>query len=264
MVGSDVPIIAMTRTTTALIVGLLVVLASVGSAGIVLAYAGATGAPTQSALQQTDSTSRTITVTASGEATAQPDTAILRISVDAADPKATVARSQVAENVSAVRAALVELGIDESKITSTGYTIYYDERRAPDSKPDEPPVYRVRHTLAIEIDDVEMVGQVIDAAVDAGVTTVQNVQFTVSEETRAQLQNEALTDAMTSARSQADTLATSAALTILSVQDVQTGSYGVPRLEYAMTAAAGGAGTDLNAGPVTVTATVSVTYDARV
>lgn len=253
----------MTRTTTALIVGALVVLAAVGSAGLVLAYTGATDAPGQSALQQTDANGRTITVTASGQAMAQPDTAILRVSVDAADPEATVARTQVAENVSAVRAALTDLGIPDSKITSTGYTIYYDERTRPDAKPDQPPVYRVRHTLSVEIDDTEMVGQAIDAAVDAGVTTVQNVQFTVSEETRARLQNEALTDAMSGARTQADTLAASAALTIDGVHDVQTGSYGVPRLEYAMTSAAGGAGTDIDAGPVTVTATVTVTYDAQ-
>ncbi|MFB6069473.1 MAG: SIMPL domain-containing protein [Halanaeroarchaeum sp.] len=248
----------MSRPTTALLVGVLVTVAAVGSAGIVLAFSN--DAPS-SALQPGDS-SRSITVTASGHAEAQPDTAVLRIAVEAADPEATTARSQVAENVSSVKAALAELGIDDSHVTTTGYRIYYDENREPrPGEESQPAVYRVRHTLSIEVNQTENVGSVIDTVVDAGATNIYDVGFTISTETRNRLQNEALSSAMSNARSQAETLADSASVSLVDVRTVQTGVGGDVRPVAYETAVAGSAGTDVNAGPVTVRATVTVTYD---
>ncbi|MFB6124932.1 MAG: SIMPL domain-containing protein [Halanaeroarchaeum sp.] len=250
----------MTRTTTAILVGLLVVVAAVGSAGVVLAFQN--DAPTASTDLQ--NAGRTVTVSANGQAQAQPDTAILRVAVEASNPKATVARSQVAENVSNVREALTAMGLEDSQITTSDYRIYYDENRQP--KPtgeSEPPVYRVRHVLSVEVHDTDLVGPVIDAVVDAGATNIYNVQFTISKETRARLQNEALSDAIQSAHSQAETLADGADLTLVDTHSVQTGTTGAPRIEYATTAAAGGsADTHVEAGPVTVTTAVTVTYNA--
>lgn len=250
----------MTRSTTALLVGLLVVLAAVGSAGVVLALqndAPATSTDLQNA-------GRTVTVSADGQAEAQPDTAVLRVAVEASNPKATVARSQVAENVSHVREALTAMGLNDSQITTSDYRIYYDENRQPKPTGESPPpVYRVRHVLSVEVHDTDLVGPVIDAVVEAGATNIYNVQFTISKETRARLQNEALSDAMQSAHSQAETLADGADLTLVDTHSVQTGSASVPRVQYATTTASGGsAGTHVQAGPVTVSTTVTVTYNA--
>lgn len=255
----------MQRTTLAVLVGALVVVSSLGSAGLVMGLTDDT-APTQQQPPQANNTdTSTITVSASGDAETQPDAAVLRLAVQARSPDASTARTQVAENVSEVRAALLDLGIDEEDIRTVDYDIYRDDRSRPvNGEPPSEPVYRARHVIAVDLDDVEMAGDAIDAAVDAGATDVQDVQFTLAEDTRLDLRNQALTEAMSNARSEGDTIASSADLEITGVQTVTTQQdFGpVPRYEVAMAADGGDAATSIDSGPVSVTATVTVTYNA--
>lgn len=252
----------MRRQTLAVLGVALVLLATLGSAGVVMAIAGGSGSPQALQTANTDE-GESITVSAQGSAETDPDKAVLRLGVEAVSPDATTARTQVAENVSAVTDALVDLGIDEDQIRTTDYRIYRDERRTPEGMEPQEPVFRARHTLQVDIDDVEMVGQAIDAAVDAGATDIHDVQFTLADDTRQTLRNEALTAAMDNARSQADTLAESGDLTITGVHDIATADYNGPVYRYE-TAFAGAAASDtvISTGPVTVSAQVTVTYNA--
>lgn len=253
----------MERKTIAVLGVALVIMATLGSAGAVMAVAD--GATSQQSLQQADSTeSRSITVSSNGQAEAEPDKAILRLGVEATAADATEARTQVADNVSAVTAALEEMGIDGDQIRTTDYRIYRDEGpRHPEMERADGPVFRARHTVRVDLTDVDSVGAAIDAAVDAGATDIRDVQFTLADDTRQTLKNEALTDAMNNARGQADTLATSSNLSITGVYDVTTrdSSGPVHRYDVALESAAGGS-TDINTGPVSVTAQVTVTYNA--
>ena len=253
----------MQRTTTAVLVALLVTIAALGSAGAAMAFTNDDQAP--SSLQGTqDSDSRTISVSANGQAETQPDKAVLRLAVEADAPDATTARTQVAENVTAVTEALAELGISEDQIRTTDYRINRDDHPRPrdDEKPTDP-VFRARHVLSIDVENVDQVGKVIDVAIDAGATDIYDVQFTLAEDTRQELKSQALTAAMENARSQAETLATSENLTITGANDIRTVDHDRPiyRAETAMAADAAG-GTDISSGPVSVTAQVTVTYNA--
>ncbi|MGM0399254.1 MAG: SIMPL domain-containing protein [Halobacteriota archaeon] len=251
----------MSRPVQSLVVGVLVILAAVTSAGAVLALDD--GSPSNQIDDNTSQSSETITVSASGEAQAQPDKAVLRMAVEADDTDVTEARSTVAEDVSSVKEALAEMGIDEDQIRTTDYRIYEDDRRDRTTDEDSQPVYRVRHVLTVDVNETDQVGEVIDTAVDAGVTSVHDVRFTLTSETERTLKNEALENAMDDADTQAGTLAGSADLQIDGVSTVETGSSGVPRPVYAMEAAADGdAATDISSGPVTVSAQVTVTYAA--
>lgn len=252
----------MSRPIQSLVVGVLVIVAAVTSAGAVLALDDADAA---SPLADQPATSeRSITVSASGEAQTQPDTATVRLAVEKTDDDVSAARTTVAEKVSSVTAALTEMGIPEDAIRTTDYRIYQDDRRErTPSGGDSAPVYRATHLLTVDVNETERVGAVIDAAVDAGATDIHDVRFTLSKETRQQLQNEALTEAMSAAKSQADTLAQSADLQIRDVASVQTADASTPRPYFAVeTAAVGDAGTDISTGPVTVSASVTVTYNA--
>jgi uncharacterized protein YggE len=101
-------------------------------------------------------------------------------------------------------------------------------------------------------------GEVIDTAVDSGATSIDGVQFTLSDEQRASLRATALDRAMSAARTDADGLASTADLTITGVRHVSTGAEFVPyasaRFEDATT---------LQPGPVTVQVSVDVTYAAN-
>ncbi|MFB6112471.1 MAG: SIMPL domain-containing protein [Halodesulfurarchaeum sp.] len=257
----------MHRKTLAILVGAIVIVSAVGSAGLAMAVTGSSPDGTAAQTVPTASTGQTtITVSATGTEEAQPDKALLRLSVEATSPNATTARTQVAENVSEVRSALKNIGIDESNIRTTDYNIYRDEgpRPVPPKTEEQPaPVFRARHGLLVEISDIDKVGRAIDVAVDAGATNVRDVQFTLSTETRQHLRLTALEKATANARSEAETLASASNLQITGVHTIttQAGYDPSPRYEVAM-AYAGGADTSIESGPVTVSASVTITYNA--
>ena len=213
------------------------------------------------------STGRTISVSAGGSVTADPDKAVLHVAAQATADSASEARERLAENVSSLRSALVDAGIPEDNVTTEYYNIrQVNEPRKPTETGDSGAAtrYRATHALSIEIDDVDRVGEIIQVAVDSGATDVRHVEFTLSDATRDELRDTALRQAMSNARADADVIASAAELEIDDVLSASTGGTHVSPYRAEMTAAAdaGGAATSIDSGPVTVTAQVQVTYDA--
>lgn len=240
------------------LIGALALTATLVGAGVAVAGLGSE-AP---ASVQPSSADRTIEVSASGQASTQPDLGMLRVGVEATADDPTTARSQVADNISAVRSALSEIGIESDQIRTVDYNLWEDrEPRRPEEKTTET-TYRARHVLLIEVEDIERLGSIIDTTVEAGVTNIHDVRYTLSEETRRELRREALSDAMGNARAQADTLAEESDLQVTGVNRVSTRDVSFPRPQYEMAAANADGGTDIESGPVSVTATVAVTYNA--
>lgn len=238
-----------------MLVGGMLVVAGIGAGGI--GPADASGAQNGS--------NHPVTVGASGQAQAQPDKVVVRLEVEALADDPRDARTQVADNVTKMRSALTDIGLEESQIRTVDFNIYEDRIRP--RKPNERPetAYRASHGIVIELDDIDDVGGVIDVAVNNGASNIHDVQFTLSEETRSELRREALQDAMANARGQAETIASSANLRLTDVDSVSTQDVRFPGPRHEALAAAGdggGGGTALNSGPVTVSATVSVTYNA--
>jgi len=237
------------------VVALAVLLVTAGCAGNVSDLASASPA---------DHAAGTIQVGANGQAQAEPDQAVVRVAVVVIADDAQTAREQLAANVSRMRAALADAGITEDQIRTSQYSIYqYHEPRTPDST-DAAPRFRAVHAFEITLSNIDRTGEIIDTAVGNGATTVNGVQFTLSEETRRSVRQAALKDAMSSARSQADAIAESGRLTITGVSHVQTSDVGTPPVPYVREAASSGAPTKtvIESGPVTVSATVQVTYNA--
>jgi hypothetical protein len=255
----------MDRGTILAVAIAVAVIAGAGTAGVAMAFTE-TESPQQTDGIDQPAPNSTITVSATGSQSAEPDKAVLSIAVQktAADPN--TARTAVAENVSSVTEALIAMGIAEDDIRTTDYRI--GERpptRYPTEteKSDEPVTY-ARQTLDVHLTDLDTVGSVIDTAVESGATEVRDVRFTLTDETRNDLRNEALVEAMEQARSQADTLATQSEVTITGPSEITTRSGGMPIVRYET--ASGGAvasGTEIDAGPVSVETHVTVTYEAQ-
>lgn len=210
------------------------------------------------------SAERTVSVTATGEASAEPDRAVLHLAVRASAESADDARSRVAENVSSLRSALVEAGVDEANITTQHYNLRQVRERGENREPG-PTEYRATHALEVETADVDGVGSLVETAARNGATDLQGVEFTLSDESESALREEALNAAMDNAREDADVLATNADLEIAGVQSASTGDVSVRPYHTETAMAAGGdaaATTDIESGPVSVTARVQVTYDA--
>ena len=219
--------------------------------------AGCTATPLQSAAGGASDES-TVSVSASGSATADPDLAIVSLSAGATADSAATARGRVATGVSGVRTALADAGVPDANVTTVGFAIspVYE----PVDEGHEVSGYRASHALTVETTP-DRAGEVIDDAVGAGATSVDGVQFTLSDERRATLRATALDDAMSAARTDADGLAATADRTITGVRHVSTGADFGPLLST-RSAFEDGAGTTLKPGPVTVRVSVDVTYTA--
>jgi uncharacterized protein YggE len=255
----------MDRGTILAVAIAVAVIAGAGTAGVAMALTDSPASPAQTSPATDAGPNGTITVSATGSETADPDKAILRVGVEksAADP--TDARNAVADNVSAVSEALSELGIAEEDVRTTDYRIYQERRDPRLTETEEPsePIYHARQTIEVHLTDTDGVGEVIDTTVEAGATEVRDVRFTLTEETRNELQNDALEGAMDRAREQADTLANASEMTISGPQEITTDSGHVPIVAY-QTEAAGAAATStsIEPGPVSVETHVTVTYEA--
>jgi uncharacterized protein YggE len=244
-------------------------LAVVGVA-LLLAVAGCSAGPTGAAdatptASQSDSTIR---VTGSGSADAAPDRAVLEVSVESTARDAATARRRLAENTSRMRAAVEDAGVAPDRITTRRYDIRQDRRRPREEGADPRLRYVAAHDFRITVDDPDRVGTVIDAAVGEGTTEIDDVTFTLSTERRRTLERQARNAAMTDARTEAGALAADADLAVTGVRVIRTTRRGAPRpadgaaTRTATPAPTAAPPTDLEAGPVTVTTTVEVVYEA--
>jgi len=202
---------------------------------------------------------RTISTSGTGEGSADADRAVVRVAVTARAESAEGAREAVATNATRMRDALREAGVDDDAVTTASYQVR--PRFEIDRERDERTLVGYEAVHAYRIDTAaDAAGTVIDTAVGNGATEVRGVTFTLSDQTRAELREEALERAMSAARADADTVASAAELSITGVQSAST-SGGV-RPVYEARETASDAGTAFDTGSVTVTASVDVTYVA--
>ena len=231
----------------------------------VLALLAGCIAPLQSQPGTTDGAADapTVSVTGTGEITADADLAVIMVSVVATADTADAARQQVADDAERMREALRDAGVADENVTTASYRISSEYRYEENGK--EPTVtgYRAVHAFEIEVAPADA-GDVVDAAVANGASRVDGVQFTLTDETRASLRADAIAQAMSKARADADAVAAAESLEVTGLHTASTGPDYVPYAEtrYESAADAGGAGasTAFEPGPVTVTATVQVTY----
>jgi len=225
--------------------------------------AASTGGVADAQTQSTDQS--TVEVAASGSIEAEPDQAVVRVQVVVRGDEVSTVRERLAENASTMRDALEAMGGPERaavEIRSTDYDI--DRNYRARERSDEPE-YAGRHSFELTVDDPDRAGDVIVTAVENGATRVDGVQYALTEETRSELRNQALSEAMASSRAQAETIAQESNLVVSGVQRVSTTDVNTApiRREVAYASADGGAGvaTSLEGGQVTVTAQVVVTYE---
>ncbi|MFC7229173.1 SIMPL domain-containing protein [Salinirubellus salinus] len=238
----------------AALVALLVLLAGCVGAGSPTPLAQSTAETTE----QTADSTPSISVSGAATVEAAPDLAVVRVAVEREADTADRARGDVATAVEEMREALRDAGVPDANVTTESFGVfpqyqYDDGERTLDG-------YRAVHSFRIEVSP-DRAGEIVDVAVGNGADRVAGVAFTLSEEKRAELRQEALTLAVENARTDAETMAAAAGVSVGPVQSLSTSnSVGpVSPVEFARGDAAESR-TVLEPGDVSVTASVSVVY----
>lgn len=230
---------------------------------------GLTGASAQAQDEtpgETASQGQTVAITASGQVQTAPDQAVVRVATTARADSIETVRRQMAENASRLRTALREAGLEADQITSARYDIRRNHRH--DERPSEPE-FQGQHSFVVTVNETDRAGEIVVTAVENGATRVENVEFTITQETREDLREQALSAAVENAHGKAEVAANGTGLELADVRTVQTADVSTSsvrqesaHLTAAVNADSGGAPTSFDGGTVTVTADVVVVYDA--
>lgn len=141
-----------------------------------------------------------VRVTGVGEASAAPNVARTRVGVDVRAATADQASSDAKQRMTAVLAALKQLGIADKDLRTSNYTVTFEHVQAQPSAAATDAaqgVYRVSNVVDVTIRDLASTGRVLQAASSAGANTMWGVTFDLEDDTAlvAQARKAAVADA---------------------------------------------------------------------
>jgi uncharacterized protein YggE len=228
---------------------------------------------------------RTITVNGVGTVETAPDEAILVLAVTNQAATADQAAKDNANTASRVVDAILGLslskGITKDDITTIDYSLtpVYSQidkcvtttevpQPAGDTKPQvtctatTPQLvgYAVRNAIQVTVKDMTSIGKVLDAATGAGANEISGITFTFTSGTYANLQKQALQNAVQDASGQAQTMATALGVHIAGIVSVNPAYVYRPYINY-KAETSGAASTPIQTGTLQVTVNVQVIYE---
>lgn len=197
-----------------------------------------------------------IHVSGTGVAYGEPDTAVLDLGVSTVADDVKTAMAQADEVMNAVREAVQAAGVAAEDIVTTGLHVWRDERTDRDGNPTATR-FQVRHTYQLTVRDIDSVGDVLAAAVEAGANEVGGITFTLSDP--AALAEEARTLALQDARARAESLAAGAGVELGAPVAISEHSP-MPFASYRQAAVMAAESSSVATGQLAITVTVQISY----
>lgn len=212
---------------------------------------------------------RTVSVTGEGEVDVAPDLVVVSFAVETTAPEAGAAVAENSRKSTTLSDAIKKLLTGKDTVSTSGYSldpVYdYPQRDRPNQAP-RITGYVARNQVQVRSHTIDAVGKLIDAATKAGANRVDGLQFTLDE--RSAAQTDALQRAGQDARRQAEAAATALGVKLGRVASATTSSGPIvmprpyeARFRMASAEAASAPPPPIEAGDVTVRATLQVTYE---
>ena len=205
------------------------------------------------------------TVRASGEATvsAQPDQARISVGVTTIATTAEEASAQNATKIASVLTSLKSLVKSAGEMRTTNYSVDPQYRYAEGKSP-AITGYQANQTIELTLNDVQMMGKVIDAASKNGANNLNQIEFRLKDDHA--IKEQALAKATAEAKSHAETIAKALGVTVAGVAYAETneGEPIRPRMAPMMAMKAQQAApTQIESGNVETHASVTVFLEIR-
>lgn len=200
-----------------------------------------------------------IVVSGEGIVKATPDQAWVRIGAESRSKVSKDAQQRNAGLMTAVQQRLASFGIPKEAIKTVGVDLqlefdYRDGKQTPRG-------YVARNTIEVRVDDLAKVGNVLDAAVESGATTIHGLRFDVKA--REAIEQEALKTAVGSAMAKANAIAAGAKRAvdrILRIEEAFAGGEPPrPMMERAVMMKMADTPTPVEAGEIEIRAQVRLT-----
>jgi uncharacterized protein len=206
---------------------------------------------------------RTLSVSGLGVVYLTPDIVYINIGVNTQRENASQAVEINKEQTSAVIQAIKDFGVDAKDIRTTNFSIWsnpqYDEFGQIKGTN-----YSVDNTVNVTVRDIDNLGDLLDAAIQAGANSIYSIQFDVEDKTEAT--KEARAQAVEDAKVEAQELAITSGVEILQIETISY--YESSPTPYYEGKGGGGGGAMESAVPIqpgqlAISVTVNVTYSIK-
>jgi len=201
-----------------------------------------------------------ITVSGTGNSYQAPDIATVSTGVVTQGSTAREALSANSKKMNATINALVAAGVQRRHIQTSQlslnpqYTKYSSNNSGRRING-----YEARNTVTARSEDIDSVGDMIDALVDAGANNINGINFGIKDSAAAK--SEARREAVKNARSKAEEMAAAAGVSLGRVLQMSESSYqGGPQPMMRAMSMEADMGTPIAGGEQTLSVTVNITY----
>lgn len=207
--------------------------------------------------------SRTITVSGTGELSVKPDIAYVTIGIQTQAATAKEAQQKNAQAFAKLENVLYEtFKLEKKDVQTSAFNVWpeysYEENRSPKISG-----YSATHTVVVSFRDLERIGELLDAAAAAGSNRIDGIRF--STEKRADYELQAIEKAMANAEAKAKAIAAYSGKSLKGItQVIHSDRTGVVAPVYAgemARVAADSANTSVQLGEISVTTSVTVSYE---
>ncbi|MBO4400484.1 MAG: SIMPL domain-containing protein [Selenomonadaceae bacterium] len=204
----------------------------------------------------------TISVSGEGVVEAAPDRATISLGIVNRDKNASKVQSDNARIAADIIQAISSLGVERRNIRTGNYSFHQvyrtdGSRRIQDG-------YEANNTVTVIVEDLSLVGKIIDAALANGANNVDSLNFGIRNKTN--LINDAIRLAVRDARAKAEVVASELGKKIVGVRSisVNSGSISAPRMNKMMmrdAVAAESYETPIESGTLSCNASVHVEFE---
>jgi uncharacterized protein YggE len=199
-----------------------------------------------------------IVTSATGEAKLTPDRAALYVGVQSRASSAAAAARDNALRQRAVIDTVVALGIARQQISTQSYSVSPETRLDPNTQKLSVTGYVVSNLVRIELQRIDQVAPLIDAAIAKGANQINSLDFFSSNPDSSR--HRALADAIATARGDAEAMARAAGGSIGSLMELSTSDMGPRPVFRAMGVANLAASTPIEPGEQTVRVSVTARW----
>lgn len=219
------------------------------------------------ATESPDSQGPILVVTGLGQVDAKPDQAKVTLAVVSSGKTLRELQDQNSLTVTRVVNTLLEQGLQRNQIETTGYNAWpqYVYGGSGEKQPPEIIGYQIRNEITVTSNDLQSIGRIIDTALKAGANEVQNITYSLRD--NSSVQTRALSQACSNANVKATAIARALGVKVGAVVSVKEGSTPAEMYPIYISAAGPGmaAGGDIpiQPGNITVRSTVTITYQIQ-
>ena len=205
-----------------------------------------------------------IVVSGHGEASGAPDMGTVQLGIESMGDDLDAALTEANDTIAAVRDAVIAEGVAENDIQTVNFNVWVEQPRNDQGRPTGDAIYHVNNMLNVKVREIDNVGSVLEAGLNAGANNVNGLGFSI-EDTSA-LESEARTGAVADARARAEELAAALGVELGDPVYISESFGGVPPqplvrgIEMAADMGMGGGAPPISEGELTVSVNVTVSF----